>query len=143
MRTVYFELMNKGGRPQPPTKAYEGDAGWDLYTSQDITFPSNSFTNVPTEIAVALPAGIWGHLLGRSSTIRRYNLRVEPAVIDNGYRGELFIGVWNHNMEPITLEAGSRIAQLVLAEIVPVQWNEVKRLPVSERGWAGLGSSGR
>lgn len=143
IKTIYFQRLEKGGHPRPPTKSYDGDAGWDLYTSKDTTFLPGGFTNVPTEIAVALPNGIWGHLLGRSSTIRRYGLRVEPAVIDNGYRGELFIGVWNHGSEAITVEAGARLAQLVLAEIVPVQWIGIEALPPSERGWAGLGSSGR
>ncbi len=126
-----------------PTQAHDGDAGWDLYTSRQIVISPNSFTDVHVDIAVALPKGTWAMITGRSSTIRKYHLRVETAIIDNGYRGEMYVGVWNHNDYEITIPVGTRLAQMILFESVPVKWIKEFKLPNSSRGIGGFGSSGK
>lgn len=82
-------------------------------------------------------------ITGRSSTIRTYKLRVETGIIDNGYRGEMFVGVWNHNEEEIIVEEGTRLAQLILFNLAEVNWKEVIDLPHSSRGEKGFGHSGK
>lgn len=66
-----------------------------------------------------------------------------PAVIDNGYRGELFIAAHNPNMHAVIVDAGRRLAQLVPHKIAEVEWVEVDSLDQTSRGDAGFGSSGK
>ncbi len=141
-KTVLYTSYD--GRGMVPVRAHEGDAGWDLYTSQDVRIPPNSFTDVHVDLAIALPPGVWAMITGRSSTIRKYKLRVETAIIDNGYRGEMYVGVWNHNNKSIFIRRGTRLAQVILFRLVTVRrWKKVKKLPPSSRGTGGFGSSGK
>ena len=138
---ILYRVMGEGGLR--PTQAHEGDAGWDLYTSREVTVPPNSFTDIHVDIAMALPKGLWAMITGRSSTIRTYHLRVETAIIDNGYRGEMYAGVWNHNDYPIIIPVGTRLAQLIIFGLYNVNWVQVPELPPSSRGTQGFGHSGR
>lgn len=139
MKEIQYMVGEKG---KLPSKAYEGDAGFDLYTSEKIVVEPHSFINLPVDICVAFPEGIWGMITGRSSTIRNYKLRVETAIIDNGYRGELFVGVWNLSDCTVVVESGMRVAQLIPFDLVPLKWTKVTELPRSDRGDNSFGSSG-
>lgn len=129
---------------QIPTRAYTGDAGFDLAVSEDTAVPAGQFRDVPCGISVQLPAGTWGMIQGRSSTLRRHRLLVMPGVIDNGYRGPLYAGVHNLGDTAFTAKAGMRLAQLIplpltAATMAPVL---VQQLDTSDRGTSGFGSSG-
>lgn len=127
-----------------PTRAYSDDAGLDLYVTQEMWVPANSFVDVPTSLRVQLPPWSWGFLVGRSSTLRKRKLLVNPGIIDAGYRGELFIGVQNLSERPVLVSKDDRLAQLI------VMGNATRRVsPVLEddlephaRGHNGFGSSG-
>lgn len=128
-----------------PTRAYPDDAGLDLYTSERIVIPSGQFRDVPTGVSVQLPDWAWAEVRGRSSTMRKRNLLVYPGVIDAGWRGELFAGVWNLGPESVVVDVGERLAQLILymnstLHFRPVQ---VGALTPHARGINGFGSSGR
>lgn len=129
-----------------PTKAYAGDAGFDLYTNREIVIEGfgkgRASYDVPTGLYLALPEGYWGHIVARSSTFRRYGLHIISAVIDNGYRGEMFIQAVNPNLAPVIIPKHTRIAQLLLHKIYDVQWLKVEELPATERKENGFGSSG-
>jgi dUTP pyrophosphatase len=131
-----------GANGKAPTRAHQGDAGWDLYVSQDTFILPGTLADVHTDLYVALPPGYWAHLLSRSSTSRRYGLQVVPAVIDNGYRGELFVAVWNMSPETVKVSRHQRLAQIVPHKLAAVTWEPVTFLPDSERGTGGFGSSG-
>lgn len=138
---VSFLLTHEDAKA--PTQGYDGDAGWDLYTSQDSVVEPGRTALVSTNIHMALPAGYWAQIISRSSTPRKYEgVTVVEAVIDNGYRGELFIQVANTGHKTHTIEKGSRIAQLVLHEIHRVKWVQ-QVLPKSQRGNSGFGSTGQ
>lgn len=136
---LYKTLSESGQAPKPQ---YQGDAGCDLYTSQTLTIPPHSFIDIPCGIAMALPDGVWARITGRSSTIRKRKLLVIEGIIDNGYTGPLFCAVWNMSDEPVTVEQGDRVAQLIPHRLVPVKWEETEVLPDTERGARGFGSSG-
>lgn len=138
---ILFKLFGTTGKE--PTRKYSGDAGYDLYTSKSQIVMARSFLDINTDVAVALPSGLWARITGRSSTVRKYGLQVQEGIIDNGYRGELFVGVWNLTDQPVEIPAGSRIAQLILHHIVECPWKMVEQLPDSDRGSNGFGSSGR
>ncbi len=81
----------------------------------------------------------------RSGLACRYGLTVlnAPGTIDSDYRGEVQVLLVNLGAEPVVLRRGERIAQLVVAPVVPVRLEEVGELPPSARGEGGFGSTGR
>lgn len=142
---VYIKKDATQGQPRNPTRAYPGDAGWDLYVSRPAVIPPRSFVDVHTDVYIAMPEVLWGRITGRSSILRKRGLLVNEGVIDPGYRGELFIGVWNLREEPVDLQVGDRIAQLIFHHVVEISWCDVLEgeLPHGVRNDRGFGSSGR
>lgn len=124
------------------TRSHVGDAGLDLYCSEDVTIPPGQFEDIPVGVSVELPEGFWGLLTGRSSTLRKRGLMVAQGVIDQGYRGPLFAGVWNLTGEPVKALRGERLAQLILLPLWAGGVESVLFLSGSSRGSAGFGSSG-
>lgn len=139
--TVFWSVLREGG--QAPLRKHMDDAGWDLVVSEDTLLLANRITNVPTAIAIALPSGWYGHIIGRSSTSSRMGLLVVEAVIDAGYRGELYFQVNNPSDEDYTVRAGQRLAQLLLMPVPTARWIQTAELPPSSRGTDGFGSTGR
>lgn len=143
-RQEIIKFMKTGkGSPLMPTQGHIGDAGWDLYSSRPVRIEPGSFVDVPCDICMELPPGYWARITGRSSTIRKYGLMVAEGVIDNGYRGELFTGVWNLGKEVAVIPVHSRLAQLILHPLIDALWMEVASLGQSTRGTAGFGSTGK
>lgn len=132
------------GHAVSPTQAYRGDAGFDLSACEDMELHSGIWTNVRTGIIAAIPHGYWGHIIARSSTWRKLNIRVEPAVIDCSYRGELMM-YCKYDVsfsDRKVISAGQRIAQVVIIPLPNIEWLEQMDLPDGERGERGYGSSG-
>jgi dUTP pyrophosphatase len=128
-----------------PSQAYDGDAGMDLVACDRVEIAPGGRAVVGTGLAVAIPAGHAGLVLPRSGLAARHGLGIvnSPGLIDAGYRGEVKAILHNTDKhEPIVVEPGMRIAQLVLVELPQVRLVEVEELPESERGAGGLGSSG-
>jgi dUTP pyrophosphatase len=128
-----------------PSYATAGDAGVDLVTTTDVVIAPGERAVVGTGVAVALPIGFAGFVHPRSGLAARVGLSVvnTPGTIDAGYRGEIRVCLINHDLrEPITLRRGDRIAQLVVQRVEHVVFEEVDRLPDSERGTGGYGSTG-
>jgi dUTP pyrophosphatase len=98
--------------------------------------------DLPTGVAVELPEGYYARLVGRSSTLRKRGLLVFEGIIDQGYRGPLFVYVTNMTTTAVEVMDGSRIAQLIVTPIVQPTLHQVESLGTSERGANGFGSSG-
>ena len=126
-----------------PARAKPGDAGFDLYCQVETVCRPGEFVDIPCGVAVEFPSGWWGLLTGRSSTLRKRGLLVAQAVIDNGYRGPLFAGVWNLRDSSVTVGPGERIAQLIPVQAFPDSVIAAVGLGWSERGDSGFGSTGR
>lgn len=127
-----------------PTKAYGDDAGFDLYCDDDLVIEPSTFVDVPLGVAIKVPEGTWGLLTARSSTLRKHGLMVAQGVIDCGYTGPLFAGVWNMTDKPVHVTRGMRLVQYILINnaSLNVQAREVVELPKTDRGASGFGSSG-
>jgi dUTP pyrophosphatase len=128
-----------------PSYAHPGDAGVDLATTIDVTLQPGERSVVPTGIALALPEGFVALVHPRSGLAARCGLSIvnAPGTIDAGYRGELKVVLVNHDpREPVRLTRGDRIAQLVFQRVERARFVEVARLPGSDRGDGGYGSTG-
>jgi dUTP pyrophosphatase len=128
-----------------PTRAYKGDAGFDLYVCEHRLILPDQFVDVPTGVAIEPPPGYWFRITGRSSTWRKLSCLVVEGVIDEGFRGELFVGVRNMGTAPVELQAGDRVAQMIPHRTIAASMDaiEVEDLAPSDRGQAGFGSTGR
>jgi dUTP pyrophosphatase len=129
-----------------PTRAHEGDAGYDLYAVEAATLRPGERGVVPTGIAIALPAGHAGLVLPRSGNAFKHGIALvnAPGLIDEGYRGELKVLLLNTDREhAFEIAPGDRIAQLVLVEVSTPPVVEVDVLDETQRAAGGFGSSGR
>ena len=129
-------------RAKNPGKAYSGDMGFDLYADGHYEVPMYGNVKVGTSIAVELPPGYGAIIMDRSS-LGLKGLNIHGGVIDNGYRGEIFVNVWNHSQQLITVDCGDKIGQLILIPILDVPVHVVAELAETDRGEKGYGSSGR
>lgn len=130
-----------------PERKHAGDAGYDMYVAEEVVIPPLQYRDVPTHISVALQSGFCARIVGRSSTWRKRKLFVMEGIIDNGYRGEMFIGVFNFSNEIVTINKHDRIAQLIVIPQVYVQMHDCTEygLPTSTdgRNERGFGSTGK
>lgn len=148
------EGLREGGRPsvavqvheggEEPRRGYDDDAGLDLVVSASTVVEPGAFIDIPCGVSVQLPEWAFGQIVGRSSTLRKRGLMVNPGVIDAGYRGPLFAGVWNMTDEPVKVLKGERIAQLLVMYngTRAVEVKRVDELESGTRGNAGFGSTG-
>lgn len=128
-----------------PRRHHVGDAGFDLICAERMVVQPHSFADANCGIRIEFPPGIWGRITGRSSTLRRRGLMVAEGIIDNGYRGDLFAGLWNLEDEVRVVERGDRIAQLILHDLVAhrVAFERATTpLMISDRGENAFGSTG-
>lgn len=133
-----------------PSRAHEGDAGIDLFSSQDVELAPGERSLVATGIAVAIPFGMVGLIHPRSGLASRVGLSIvnAPGTVDAGYRGEIKVSLINLDpTTPISIRRGDRIAQLVvqrveLPELVEVASFDEAGLADTTRGQGGHGSSG-
>ncbi len=132
-------------RARLPTRAHPGDAGLDLRALEAVTLAPGARASVSTGLAVEIPDGQAGLVLPRSGLAARHGVTIvnAPGLIDSGYRGELRVLLLNTDPQaPFAVQAGDRIAQLVLVVIEAPEPVEVRSLTDSARGVGGFGSSG-
>jgi dUTP pyrophosphatase len=129
-----------------PTRAHPGDAGLDLYSTEIAHLGPGERWSVGTGIALEIPEGHAGLVLPRSGLAREHGIALvnSPGLIDAGYRGEVRVLLLNTDpAETVRIEAGARIAQLVVTPVAIAAPVEVTELSDSARGEGGFGSSGR
>jgi dUTP pyrophosphatase len=128
-----------------PVYAKPGDAGADLRSTTAITIPAGQRSLVPTGVSIALPAGYVGLVHPRSGLAAKHGITVlnTPGTIDAGYRGEIMVILYNSSNADFEVAVGDRIAQLLIQAVETAKFVAVEKLPESERGETGFGSSGR
>ncbi len=143
---VPIERLPHGVGLDLPAYATEHAAGMDLVAAveEDLVLPPGGFRLVPTGIAIALPEGYEAQARPRSGLAAKSGVTVlnSPGTIDADYRGEVGVVLINLGPGPFTVSRGMRIAQMVVAPVSTVTWDEVERLPESGRGAGGFGSTG-
>lgn len=125
-----------------PTRGSRDAAGLDLYTIEALTLEPRARAAVRTGLAVAIPEGFYGRVAPRSGLAVNYGLDVLAGVIDSDYRGEIVCALVNHGREAFTLEAGQRVAQLIIEAIITPGAAWADALEETARGAGGFGSTG-
>ena len=129
-----------------PTRAHDGDAGFDLHAVEAASIEPGHRASVGTGVAVAIPEGYAGLVVPRSGLAARHGISLvnAPGLIDAGYRGELRVLLMNGDPEhTFSVDPGDRIAQLVLVAVESPELEEVAELDATVRGEGGFGSTGR
>lgn len=129
-----------------PHYATAGAAGMDLYAAllEPLTLLPGVRALVSTGIRIDLPEGYEAQVRPRSGLALRLGLGLlnSPGTIDSDYRGLVSAILVNWGQEPVTLTRGDRIAQLVIAPVVRVTWQETETLTETQRSTGGFGSTG-
>ncbi|MFL2569699.1 MAG: dUTP diphosphatase [Flavobacteriales bacterium] len=139
------KVINKSKHPLPQYETI-ASAGMDVRANIDqaITLAPLGRSLVKTGLFVEIPIGYEIQVRPRSGLALKKGITVlnSPGTIDADYRGEIGVLLVNLSSEPLVIEDGERIAQLVLASHEQAGWQEVEILEDSDRGQGGFGSTG-
>lgn len=129
-----------------PTYGSEFAAGADLYAAveESVTIAPSETKLIPTGIAMEIPVGYAGFIYARSGLASKKGLAPanKVGVVDADYRGEVMVALHNHGKTEQTIEAGERIAQMVIAPFITANFIESETLEDTVRGAGGFGSTG-
>ena len=127
-----------------PEKQHDSDAGYDLYSIEDVVLKPNQIYKVKTGISIQIPNNYGGLVLPRSGLSSKHGISLinTPGLIDSGYRGELLIPLINHSSNEYTINQHERVAQLILIETPEVKIEVTSDLDDSDREAKGFGSTG-
>lgn len=143
---IGVKRLEHGAELPLPSHATAHSAGVDLLAAvtDDIVLAPGQHTLVPSGISIELPEGFEAQVRPRSGLANKHGVTVlnSPGTIDADYRGEVGVILINHGTEAFTIERGMRIAQMVVAPVSFVQWQESQDLAPSARGAGGFGSTG-
>lgn len=142
-RHVLVEIVRDPGARLPQYESEEA-AGMDLRAAEVVELAPLQRALVPTGLRIALPPGFEAQVRPRSGLANRHGVTLlnSPGTIDSDYRGEIKVLMINLGPDVVKLDAGERIAQIVVAPVSRVDWAEVETLAESARGTAGFGSTG-
>ena len=126
-----------------PTRAFETDAGLDLYSPVEVDIPPRGSATIDTGIHVELPRNTTGFLKSRSGLNVKHGIQSGEGVIDVGYTGSIRVKLYNHSNEWYFVKKGDKISQLVILHILTPDLEVVEELDETERGTGGFGSTGR
>lgn len=142
---VKIKVVNTGCQPLP-AYATSQSAGMDLRANIEspITLHPMERTLVPTGIRIELPEGYEAQVRPRSGLALKHGITVlnTPGTIDSDYRGELKVLLVNLSNDDFVVNAGERVAQMVIARHETATWEEVEVLVETERGEGGYGHTG-
>jgi len=130
-----------------PAYQSDGAAGMDLEAAIDepLEIPAGQVRLVPCGFAIAVPAGYEAQVRPRSGLAAKSGVTVlnSPGTIDSDYRGEVKVILINHGAAAFTVTPGMRIAQMVVARVAHVTWDQAAELPGTDRGAGGFGHTGQ
>ncbi|GFR52482.1 hypothetical protein Agub_g15052 [Astrephomene gubernaculifera] len=125
-----------------PKRGSAGAAGYDLASAEEKVVPARGKALIKTDIAIRVPKGTYGRVAPRSGLASKNFIDTGAGVIDEDYRGNVGVLLFNHSDEDFQVKVGDRVAQLVLERIAVPDVAEVEELDSTERGANGYGSTG-
>jgi dUTP pyrophosphatase len=140
-----IEIIQSSQHPLPSYQT-EGASGMDLIANLTDTVVLEPMQRImiPTGISIAIPAGYEAQIRPRSGLAIKQGITClnTPGTIDSDYRGEIQVILINLSNEKQSIRNGDRIAQMVIAKYEKAIWKPVEKLPLSQRGDGGFGSTG-
>ena len=131
MNTLRFcKLTNNASTP---TKGSSSAAGYDLYSAGNYVIPAGGKELVNTDLQLKLPLGTYGRIAPRSGLAWRHFIHIGAGVIDQDYRGNVGIVIFNFNDKEFQISVGDRIAQLICEKIRFPELEECEELDFSEQ----------
>jgi dUTP pyrophosphatase len=125
-----------------PSRSSDKAAGYDLSSAEESVVPARGRKMIKTGIAISVPVGHYGRVAPRSGLTLKNGIDVGAGVIDEDYRGEVCVILFNHSDEEFVVNIGDRIAQLILEKISTLDVEVVNSLDITDRGDGGFGSTG-
>lgn len=143
--TAKINVMLDDGAKMP-TRAHQYDAGLDLYSPGAFWIMGRDdkhkcYFEVDTGVHVQIPKGYVGDVKSKSGLMMNHNITTDGTV-DCGYTGSVRVKLFNHGLQPVKIEKGQKIAQLVIKQIITPEPVRVDHLELTERGEGGFGSTG-
>jgi dUTP pyrophosphatase len=143
---VNFKKLNENA--VVPTYGSQFAAGADLYActnGETVEFAPGETKLIKTGLAMEIPEGYAGLIYARSGIANKRGLAPsnKVGVVDSDYRGEIMVSLHNHSLETQSITDGERIAQMVIAPFLKVEYTEVEELTDTVRGEGGFGSTGK
>ena len=144
MTTINIKKLNENAKV--PSFGSQFAAGFDLYAcnTEPITIAAGETVLIHTGLAMEIPVGYGGFVYARSGLATKKGLAPanKVGVIDADYRGEIMVALHNQSKVSQEVAVGERIAQMVIAPFLKVDFNEVAELEATDRGAGGFGSTG-
>lgn len=136
-----FKLLNENATL--PCYKHEGDAGMDVFAAETATIKPGGRALIHTGVSAEIPKGHELQVRPRSGMSYYHGVVSVFGTVDEGYRGEIGVTLYNHSNVDQKIEVGYRIAQLVLAPVTHAEIEQVEDLDTNtERGTDGFGSTG-
>jgi dUTP pyrophosphatase len=126
-----------------PNYAHFDDAGFDLFSIENIILKKGERAMIPTGIAMEIPEGYVGLVWDKSGLAMKHGIKTIGGVVDSAYRGEVIVGVMNLGKEDYTFEKGHKVAQMIIQKKEFVDFEEAEELSDTSRGIGGFGSTGK
>lgn len=137
---IKFKKLNKNA--VMPCYKHDGDAGMDICSCENAVVPAHTRKLIHSGIAAEIPLGYELQLRPRSGLAVKNGIVTAFGTIDNGYKGDIGIILYNHDDYDFYVRPGDRLAQLVVAPIIRVEIEETDTIGESDRGVRGFGSTG-
>ena len=127
-----------------PSYAHPGDAGMDLFSTEDYLLKPGERVLVSTGISTEFEEGYELQIRPRSGLALKKGISIvnSPGTIDAGYRGELGVILINHGSEDFEIKVGNKVAQMIFNKFEIAEIEEVEELNESVRGEGAFGSTG-
>jgi dUTP pyrophosphatase len=130
-----------------PKYNYDGDSGFDLYSTEDVTIPPFGRVLIPTGLSFDIKDGYEIQVRSKSGLALNQGLMVlnSPGTVDNSFTGEVKVILFNVNNHQVKINKGMKIAQAVLTSVVNGKWvhlNKLNGINDKDRGSNGFGSTG-
>lgn len=125
-----------------PVRGSAKAAGLDLRSAYDLVVPARGKALVKTDLQIQVPNGSYGRVAPRSGLALKNFIDVGAGVVDEDYRGNLGVVLFNHSDQEFEVKRGDRIAQLICERIFYPELEQVDKLDETQRGEGGFGSTG-
>eukprot|EP00457_Paulinella_chromatophora_P020577 gb/GEZN01022656.1/.p1 GENE.gb/GEZN01022656.1/~~gb/GEZN01022656.1/.p1 ORF type:complete len:160 (+),score=12.68 gb/GEZN01022656.1/:37-516(+) len=139
---LVMQVKKLSSKASLPKRGSPLAAGYDLASAENTVIPARGKGIVKTDLALGLPDGVYGRVAPRSGLAWKNHIDVGAGVIDQDYRGNVGVVLFNHGAEDLKISIGDRVAQLILERIAIAEVREVTELSDTERGVGGFGSTG-